>query len=113
MFQDVYSFEIRKNESERIMIKHKDRIPCIVQKAPHSKLMAHKKIKYLVASTSPMSDIIYFLRKSVKLETHQSLFFMINDTLVATSSIMGQIYQDMKSKDGFLYIYYSEESTFG
>ena len=113
MFQDIFPIEKRKDESNRVMNKYPDRIPCVIQKARYSKLPKILKIKYLVSINSSMADIVYSIRSRIKLEPHQSLFFMVNDSLLASSCIISQIYPLMKDDDGFLYIYYAEESTFG
>jgi GABA(A) receptor-associated protein len=37
----------------------------------------------------------------------------INNTLPPAASLMSQIYKEHKDTDGFLYVIYSGESTFG
>lgn len=42
-----------------------------------------------------------------------AIFVFVNNTLPPASSLMSQIYNDHKDEDGFLYVTYSGESTFG
>jgi GABA(A) receptor-associated protein len=113
MFQELHSFEFRKEESKRIRHKYKDRVPCIIQKSRVSRLPPFSKIKYLVSSSSTMNDVVYYIRNHIKLEPHQSIFFTIKDNLLPISMQVSLIDKTYCDKDGFVYIYYSEESTFG
>jgi GABA(A) receptor-associated protein len=36
-----------------------------------------------------------------------------NEAMVPTASLMGAIYEERKDEDGFLYVVYGGESTFG
>ena len=38
---------------------------------------------------------------------------MVNNSLCPSNRLMGVIYEDNKDDDGFLYIKYSSENTFG
>jgi len=40
-------------------------------------------------------------------------FIFVNNTLPASAAVMSQIYKEHKDEDGFLYMTYSGESTFG
>ena len=113
MYQELYSFESRKKECNTIRVKYPHRIPCIIQLDPNSKLIYHSKIKYLVPEDSNVSDIIHVIRKSIKLNYYQALFFRIGKETLCGSTIISSLYNKYKEKDGFLYIYYTEENTFG
>jgi len=80
---------------------------------PHSTLSRHSKIKYLIPETSTVSDIILVIRKSIKLKYHQALFFRIGLETLSGSTTVSSLYEKHKDKDGFLYMYYTEENTFG
>ena len=41
------------------------------------------------------------------------VFIFINNILPPTASLMSTIYEEQKDSDGFLYITYSGENTFG
>ena len=53
-----------------------------------------------------VKELSYHLKKSIYL-------FVDNKVIPATSSILGVIYKMYKDDDGFLYIGYGGESTFG
>ena len=57
---------------------------------------------------------MYVVRKRIKtLSAETGLFFFINDTMQPASALLTQIYNNHKHDDGFLYILYSSENTFG
>ncbi len=49
----------------------------------------------------------------MKLNPEQAIFLFVNDTLPPTAALMSQIYEKNKDEDGFLYVTYSGENTFG
>ena len=49
----------------------------------------------------------------MELSSDKSIFLFVNDTMVPCSEIFKKIYSENKDEDGFLYITYNGESTFG
>ncbi len=41
------------------------------------------------------------------------MFFFVNNSIVKPDNIMGDLYIKYKDSDGFLYIYYCQQQTFG
>ena len=60
-----------------------------------------------------LSQFIYTIRKRIKLEASEALFFFIDNTVPKNSAPIGELYNLHKDKDGFLYITYNSENTFG
>ena len=56
---------------------------------------------------------MWVLRKRIKLNPDQAFYLFINNTIPVTSGLISIEYNDKKEKDGFLYVTYSGESTFG
>ncbi len=56
---------------------------------------------------------MYVIRKRIKMTPEKAIFIFCNDKLLNSSLNMREIYNQNKDKDGFLYIIYSGESTFG
>ena len=56
---------------------------------------------------------MYIIRKRVKLSPEKSIYLFIDGNMITLTTLMSAIYQEHKNKDGFLYIDYSCESTFG
>ena len=107
------TFEERSSESSNIIQKYPNRIPIIVEKSKGCKLIDIDKNKYLVPNDMILSQFIYTIRKRIKLESSQALFFFIDNNVPTNSSPIGELYNLYKDKDGFLYITYTSENTFG
>jgi GABA(A) receptor-associated protein len=112
-YKNRVSFDKRKSECERIMCKYTDRIPIIVNRTANCKLPMIDKEKFLVPSDMTLGQFVYVIRKRIKLEPNEALFILVNNTLQPSSAIIVDIYEKLKDKDGFLYIHYSSENTFG
>lgn len=112
-FKKKFPLQKRIDEAARILKKYPDRVPVIVEKAEKSDITEIDKNKYLVPSDLTVAQFIYVIRKRLSINADQAIFIFINNTLPVTSSMMLQIYNEYKDNDGFLYIKYSGESTFG
>ena len=112
-FKNKNSFEKRNEESLKVIEKYSDRIPIIVQKDNKSDIQDIDKCKYLVPRSMTISQFSYIIRKRIKLESAQAIFITINNTLPGSYQTISEIYDSNKDDDGFLYILYTGENTFG
>nr|Q5QFG1.1 RecName: Full=Autophagy-related protein 8; AltName: Full=Autophagy-related ubiquitin-like modifier ATG8; Flags: Precursor [Ogataea angusta]AAU04437.1 autophagy-related protein 8 [Ogataea angusta] len=112
-FKDEHPFERRKAEASRIRGKFLDRIPVICEKVEESDIPEIDKRKYLVPSDLTVGQFVYVIRKRIQLPSEKAIFIFVNDILPPTASLMSTIYEQYKDEDGFLYILYSGENTFG
>lgn len=112
-FEKNVPFEKRLDEATKIMEKYPDRIPVIVERGDNKTPDIGDKKKYLVPSNMTFSQLIYIIRKRIKLSPEKAIFFMINDVIPPTNAIMSQIYEEHKSSCKFLIVFYCTENTFG
>jgi len=116
-YQRKFSFTQRKTEADRILEKYPDRIPIICQRAKMCSDKAIKdldKRKYLVPKDLKLADFMYVIRKRMKLSPEKSIFlFLGENNLAPCSALLGTLYHTYKEDDGFLYVTYNGESTFG
>lgn len=112
-YQEKLSFNTRFEESERIRRKFPDRIPVIIEKYNYSKIEDIDKTKYLVPNDLTLAQLVYVIRKRIKMAPEKALFFFINDNIPTSTEIMSSVYHKYKHDDGFLYIHFAEENTFG
>ena len=85
----------------------------IVEKAEKSDIPDLDKKKYLVPADLTVGQFVYVIRKRIKLSPEKAIFVFVNNVLPPTAALMSSIYDEHKDDDGFLYIAYSGENTFG
>ena len=114
-FKNKYTFPKRLEESTRIRAKFPDRVPVIVEKSgtANNDLPPLKKQKYLVPYDITSGQFMFIIRKRIQLEPHAALFMFIGNELSQSAELFGNLYENKKDEDGFLYITYSGENTFG
>lgn len=117
-------FEQRKRESERVLKKYEGKVPIIIEPANKRQPAMKTGSKYLVSADMTVQSLMYFVRKRIpSLQVHEALWlFSIQyesgvktprTSVVPTSQSLGAVYHSNKSDDGFVYIHYSLENTFG
>ncbi len=111
-YKNLHTFEKRKLESSKIRQKYPDRIPIIVQQRD-SKDPVIDKVKYLVPAEFQLVQFQNVIREKIKIKSDEALFLFINNLLEPAGKNLGQIYKESCDEDGFLYIIYTKESTFG
>ena len=73
-----------------------------------------RRLRFLVPSDLSVGQFVYVIRKRLALTADKALFIFIGDTLPPTSMLMREVYAlHADALDGFLYVRYSGESTFG
>jgi GABA(A) receptor-associated protein len=112
MFRQKHNLASRKEEARRILEKYPSRIPVICERANNNIKDLDKK-KYLIPEDLKMIDFLMVVRRRLKLPAHQSIFVFVNEKLINGSEMMKVIYDNEKDEDGFLYVMYGGESTFG
>ena len=105
--------EKRKSEAERIRAKYPDRVPVLCEKADRSDIPDIDKKKYLVPADLTVGQFHYVIRKRIKLAPEKALFLFCSNSIPPNAALMSTVYEEQKDEDGFLYIQYSGESTFG
>lgn len=85
----------------------------IVEKAERSDIPNIDKKKYLVPADLTVGQFVYVIRKRIKLSAEKAIFIFVDNVLPPTGAIMSAIYEEKKDEDGFLYVTYSGENTFG
>ncbi|CAA3009993.1 autophagy-related 8i [Olea europaea subsp. europaea] len=112
-FRQQFSFEERCQESQEIIFNYPDRVPVVVERYSKTDLPEMEKRKFLVPRDMSVGQFIYILSGRLHLSPGKALFVFVKDTLPQTSSLMESVYDSYKDDDGFLYMCYSSEKTFG
>lgn len=111
-FRKSYPLEKRISVCQALTEKYKDKIPIIVSKGKKTAPELIKN-KFLVPSDVTLGKFLYELRKHMAVNNYEGIFIFINNTIPPTNMNMGELHEKFKADDGFLYITYSTENTFG
>ena len=113
-YKDRVPFQDRKTVSDRIINEHPNRIPVIAE-CCEALQRDHPlpKNKFAVPYDLTLAQFMFVIRKNMALKPEFALFAFINNRLHPTSALMGTIYADEKTDDGFMYVEIFQESTFG
>ncbi|CAE7920689.1 ATG8 [Symbiodinium sp. KB8] len=95
------------------MTRFPGKVPVVVERAAKSTLPAMPRPKHLVPFDLPMYELLGVIRKRLTLPPEQALFLFVGDSIVSAAELVGVVHEREASKDGFLYITYSGENTFG
>lgn len=99
---------IREDQSEV-----PDQLPVIAEKVSDSQIVVIDKRKFLVPSDITVAQFMWIIRKRIQLPSEKAIFLFVDKTVPQSSLTMGQLYEKEKDEDGFLYVAYSGENTFG
>ena len=132
-----HTFTERQLESSKIRKKYPHRIPVIVNPAKiktqshsaynpygnnnnngrsHNSNNGSPEItqhKFLVQDDLCLAQFYYSVRKKIKIRSDQALFFFCEGQIPSSNSTLGELYKEFGDLDGFLYLTYSDEETFG
>ena len=112
-FKESHATAERLNESTKIITKYPQRIPIIVEKAAGCRLKDIQKNKYLAPRDMAMCQFVFTVRKKIELQPSEAIFLMVDGHLVQSSILLAEVYEKHKDEDGFLYMVYTSENTFG
>jgi GABA(A) receptor-associated protein len=124
------TFEQKKYYSNNLLYKYPDRIPLIIEKNENIIL---ENYKYLLPKNINMSQFISIIRTKMNIASKQALFTFVKSSstesynsskesynsstesyvLIPMNESIENIYNIHKNEDGFLYIKFGIENTFG
>ena len=113
-FKAKLSLEVRTREAARIKAKFQDRIPVVVEQAAGVRSVPPiDRSRFLVPADLTLGQFMYVIRKRVKLSADQAIFIFANSHIPSSSMQMSEVAAEHGDVDGFLYLVYAGESTFG
>ena len=104
----------RLKKSQVILEKYPDRVPLIVQPSKNDRMQYPiDKSKYITPRDLTLMQLQQIIRKRIRFPPEKALFMFIDNRLHPITSAIGSIYDEYKDSDGFLYVTYCQENTFG
>lgn len=101
-------------KSQMILEKYPDRVPIIIQPSASDRASYPiDKSKYITPRDLTLVQLQQIIRKRIKFPAEKALFMFINNRIYPITSVVGPLYDEQKNKDGFLYVTYCQENTFG
>ncbi len=113
-FKQLHSFEHRSAECKKILDKYPDKVPVIVTRYEKCKNVDDiTKNKFLVPGDLTLAQFVYVIKKRIQLNADMSLYVFVNEQIPVSSNTLSKLHREFKDEDGFLYISYASENTFG
>ena len=114
-YQTKNSLEFRKKECKTIFDKNPNKIPVICEKAKKCNLTKElNKSKFLIPLYMSIYQFKNIIRNKLLLSNSETLFLLVNSKKAITDNcLISELYNKFKDEDGFLYITYSTELTWG
>jgi GABA(A) receptor-associated protein len=109
----IFFIDERVKQFEKVTEAHPNKVPVILERAPSAEVPDIDKNKYLLPRDFTVANFLEVIRKRTNLSKEQALFVYVDGTVPASNAIFGSIYDQHKDKDGFLYVVYTGESSFG
>jgi len=104
----------RVKKSQLILEKYPDRVPLIIQPSKNDRdTYPIDKSKYITPRDLTLLQLQQIIRRRIRFPAEKALFMFINNKIYPITSVIGTMYDTNKDSDGFLYITYCQENTFG
>ncbi len=102
-----------KKSFEDLRIKFPDKIPVVLQLSPDLITKYNIKTKILLQYDANASDILWYLRNKIKIESSQAIFIYVNNQLLIGSQPLYDIWFTDSKRKTFLFVEVCLENTFG
>ena len=110
------SFERRVRQTDMMCTRYPDKVPVMLgEHRDAGNQPSLKKKKFMIPRNVTCAQFIVMIRERIQLQPTQTLFFMTvpKHHLICGTTTIGELYDKEKNDDGFLYVVYALEHSFG
>lgn len=111
-FKEFHSYERRLDMARMLREKHPQCLPVIIEPLSSNE-PAIDKTKYLVPKDITAGTFLCQIRRFISLAPGDTLAFFASTNLITPAQLMRVMYERYKQADGFLYLIYCRENSFG
>ncbi|OAF66937.1 Autophagy-related protein LC3 C [Intoshia linei] len=114
-FKHRRDFETRLKDAQSIIKEYPGKIPVIIERLPNEKHLPNlDRAKFLIPKSVKVLDLLNIIRRRLQLHPNQAFYLLVNNkSIVTASQQMAELYDNERDEDGFLYVLYAAEETFG
>jgi len=113
-YKKLKTFDERRKEAMGMRQRYPNRVCLYLTKSKSSTLPDSDKKKYLVPHDLTVGQLLHVIRKRVDISPKEAIFlFTASNTCPPSTMPLGTVYTEHADPDGFLYMTYNSESTFG
>ncbi len=114
-YEQTTSLEDRIHKSSNILKKYNNMVPILLEKSKNDTILKGSihKSKYIIPRDMTIAQVLVILRKRLDINSSHSIYISCNKNILPGSFSLGELYDNNKKKDGFLYLEYCSENVFG
>ena len=107
-------FDVRKNCAIKLANIYQDRMPIIVYPKKGTKLKKIQQSRLQIPEHYFVGHVIKHIRSNLDLQEDKTIFLYAKEkVMIKPDTVINDAWSKYKNDDGFLYISYSEVSSFG
>jgi GABA(A) receptor-associated protein len=111
----VSSLEARRSEATKLLAQHPNKVPTIVEPSKSKdNVYFMPSNKFIVRKDCSFQELSHIIRSKLKLRPEASLCIVVGAEMIPSpEQSIGQLYELKGEADGFLYISYSSQQSYG